>query len=72
MADNRSAVRLPGSEWKQASRIADLRPIGIGGTAYFTGLAPALPALLGLFSLLGDLSIIYSIAKAGLYRPLPV
>lgn len=72
MADKRSAVRLPGSEWKQPPRIADLRPIGIGGTAYFTGLSPALLALLGLFSLLGDLSIIYCIAKAGLYRPLPV
>jgi formate-dependent nitrite reductase membrane component NrfD len=49
-----------------------LLPISIGGLTYFTGLSPALLALLGLFSLLGDLSIIYCIAKAGLYRPLPV
>ena len=47
-------------------------PIGIGGLAYVTGLSPTLLGLLGLFSLLGDLSIIYCIAKSGLYRPLPV
>ena len=47
-------------------------PIGIGGFAYFGGLSPPLLALLGCLSLLGDLSIIYCIAKAGLYRPLPV
>jgi formate-dependent nitrite reductase membrane component NrfD len=47
-------------------------PIAIGGFAYFGDLAPALFALVGCLSLLGDLSIIYCIAKAGLYRPLPV
>ena len=47
-------------------------PIAIGGFAYFGELSPALLALLGCLSLLGDLSIIYCIAKAGLYRPLPV
>ncbi len=47
-------------------------PIAIGGFAYFGELSPALLVLLGCLSLLGDLSIIYCIAKAGLYRPLPV
>lgn len=47
-------------------------PIGIGGFAYFDGLSPASLMLVGLLSLLGDFSIIYCIAKAGLYRPLPI
>jgi sulfite dehydrogenase (quinone) subunit SoeC len=47
-------------------------PIAIGGFAYWGGLSPATFMLLGVLSLLGDLSIIYCIAKAGLYRPLPV
>jgi formate-dependent nitrite reductase membrane component NrfD len=47
-------------------------PIAIGGFAYFGNLSPALFALVGCLSLVGDLSIIYCIAKAGLYRPLPV
>ena len=47
-------------------------PIGIGGLGYFGGLSPAMIALVGCLSLVGDLSIIYCIAKAGLYRPLPV
>jgi len=47
-------------------------PIAIGGFAYWGGLSPATFMLLGILSLLGDLSIIYCIAKAGLYRPLPV
>ena len=47
-------------------------PIAIGGFAYFGDLSPALLALVGCLSLVGDLSIIYCIAKAGLYRPLPV
>lgn len=47
-------------------------PIGIGGFAYFGDLSPAMIALVGCLSLVGDLSIIYCIAKAGLYRPLPV
>jgi formate-dependent nitrite reductase membrane component NrfD len=47
-------------------------PIAIGGFAYFGNLSPAWLALVGCLSLVGDLSIIYCIAKAGLYRPLPV
>ena len=47
-------------------------PIGIGGFAYFGDLSAALLTLVGCLSLVGDLSIIYCIAKAGLYRPLPV
>lgn len=47
-------------------------PIAIGGFAYWGGLPLAAFALLAVLSLLGDLSIIYCIAKAGLYRPLPV
>lgn len=46
-------------------------PIGIGGFAYFDHVSPGLLALVGLLSLLGDVSIIYCIARAGLYRPLP-
>ena len=46
-------------------------PIAIGGLAYARTVPPELLGLLGLLSLLGDLSIIYCIAKAGLYRPLP-
>lgn len=46
-------------------------PIGIGGFAYFDNVPLGLLALAGLLSLLGDLSIIYCIARAGLYRPLP-
>ncbi len=47
-------------------------PIAIGLWAYFHGLSPAWLALIALLSLLGDFSIIYCIAKAGLYRPLPI
>ena len=47
-------------------------PIGIGGFAYVGDLSAALLTLVGCLSLVGDLSIIYCIAKAGLYRPLPV
>jgi formate-dependent nitrite reductase membrane component NrfD len=46
-------------------------PIVIGGFAYTGNVPMGLLALAALFSLLGDLSIIYCIAKAGLYRPLP-
>lgn len=46
-------------------------PIAIGGFAYSGGVPIGLLGLAALFSLLGDLSIIYCIAKAGLYRPLP-
>ncbi len=46
-------------------------PIAIGGFAYSGGVPIRLLGLAALFSLLGDLSIIYCIAKAGLYRPLP-
>lgn len=46
-------------------------PIAIGIVAYFGDLPLALIGLAALFSLLGDLSIIYCVAKAGLYRPLP-
>jgi sulfite dehydrogenase (quinone) subunit SoeC len=46
-------------------------PIGIGSFAYFDNVPPGLLALVGLLSLLGDLSIIYCIARAGLYRALP-
>ncbi len=47
-------------------------PIAIGGFAYFDGLSSASLMLIALLSLLGDFSIIYCIAKAGLYRPLPI
>jgi formate-dependent nitrite reductase membrane component NrfD len=46
-------------------------PIAIGSFAYFDHVPSGLLALVGLLSLLGDLSIIYCIARAGLYRPLP-
>jgi len=46
-------------------------PILIGLFAYFGGVPFRFMGLAGLFSLLGDLSIIYCVAKAGLYRPLP-
>ncbi len=47
-------------------------PIAIGSFAYFDGLSPAPLMLVAFLSLLGDFSIIYCIAKAGLYRPLPI
>lgn len=47
-------------------------PIAIGGFAYSGSVPKEIMGVAGLFSLLGDLSIIYCIAKAGLYRPLPV
>lgn len=46
-------------------------PIAIGAVAAFAHVPAELMALAAIFSLLGDLSIIYCIAKAGLYRPLP-
>ncbi|MBI2999438.1 MAG: polysulfide reductase NrfD [Deltaproteobacteria bacterium] len=46
-------------------------PIAIGSFAYFGELSRWLLVLVGLFSLLGDLAIIYCVAKAGIYRPLP-
>ena len=46
-------------------------PILIGGLALFDGVPAALLALIALLSLLGDLALIYCIARAGLYRPLP-
>lgn len=46
-------------------------PIAIGGFTYSGGLPFGLLGVVGLLSLLGDLSIIYCIARAGLYRPLP-
>ena len=46
-------------------------PIAIGGLAAFRGVPLEILGLAGIFSLLGDVSIIYCIAKAGLYRPLP-
>ncbi len=46
-------------------------PIAIGGLAYSGDLPMELLGLAAVFSLLGDLSIIYCVAKAGLYRPLP-
>jgi formate-dependent nitrite reductase membrane component NrfD len=46
-------------------------PIAIGGLAVFMGVPLEILGLVGFFSLLGDVSIIYCIAKAGLYRPLP-
>jgi len=49
-----------------------IAPIGIGGFAYFDGLSPASLTVVAVLSLLGDFSIIYCIAKAGLYRPLPI
>ncbi len=49
-----------------------LVPITIGGLSVLAYVPAELIGLAALFSLLGDLSIIYCIAKAGLYRPLPV
>ena len=46
-------------------------PIAIGVFAYSRTVPLELLGLVGFLSLLGDLSIIYCIAKAGLYRPLP-
>jgi len=46
-------------------------PIAIGAIAYFAAVPLALFVLMGLCSLIGDLAIIYCIARAGLYRPLP-
>jgi sulfite dehydrogenase (quinone) subunit SoeC len=46
-------------------------PIAIGAVAAFAHVPGEVIALAALFSLLGDLSILYCIAKAGLYRPLP-
>lgn len=46
-------------------------PIAIGVFSYLGGAPLELLGIAGFFSLLGDLSIIYCIAKAGLYRPLP-
>lgn len=46
-------------------------PILIGGLALFDGVPAGLLGLIALLSLLGDLAIIYCIARAGLYRPLP-
>jgi formate-dependent nitrite reductase membrane component NrfD len=46
-------------------------PIAIGAAAAFAHVPTELLALAAILSLLGDLSIIYCIAKAGLYRPLP-
>ncbi len=46
-------------------------PIAIGSFTYAGGLPFGLLGVIGLLSLLGDISIIYCIAKAGLYRPLP-
>lgn len=46
-------------------------PIALGIVATFSPLALPVLALVGLLSLLGDLSVIYCIARAGLYRPLP-
>ena len=46
-------------------------PITIGAFAYSVSLPFGLLGVIGLLSLLGDISIIYCIAKAGLYRPLP-
>ncbi len=46
-------------------------PIVIGGLAYAGDLPIGLLGLAALFSLIGDLAVIYCVAKAGLYRPLP-
>ncbi|HXG52765.1 MAG TPA: DmsC/YnfH family molybdoenzyme membrane anchor subunit [candidate division Zixibacteria bacterium] len=47
-------------------------PISVGGFAAFAAVPSGLIVAAAVFSLLGDLSIIYCIARAGLYRPLPV
>lgn len=47
-------------------------PIAIGSLTYGKTVPVQLLGLAGFFSLIGDLSVIYCIAKAGLYRPLPV
>lgn len=47
-------------------------PIVIGSLVYGKSVPVELLGLAAFFSLLGDLSVIYCIAKAGLYRPVPV
>lgn len=47
-------------------------PIVIGSLAYGKSVPVELLGLAAFFSLLGDLSVIYCVAKAGLYRPVPV
>lgn len=46
-------------------------PISLGGYALVAHVGPALLAVVSVASLAGDLAIIYAIARAGLYRPLP-
>jgi hypothetical protein len=46
--------------------------VPIASFAYFDALSSASLTVVALLSLLGDFSIIYCIAKAGLYRPLPI
>jgi formate-dependent nitrite reductase membrane component NrfD len=47
-------------------------PIGLGLASSFSELPLALVGLIGVSSLIGDFYTIYSIARAGIYRPLSI
>jgi formate-dependent nitrite reductase membrane component NrfD len=46
-------------------------PIALGGYALLASVGTSLLAVVGVASLLGDLALLYAVARAGLYRPLP-
>lgn len=46
-------------------------PIALGAYALATPVSGVVLASVGLTSLLGDLALLYAVARAGLYRPLP-
>lgn len=71
-----SGVAAPAFLWG-AVLLGLVVPIVLGAFALATGLALATPVgvvllvIVSLTSLVGDLALIYAIARAGLYRPLP-
>lgn len=48
-----------------------LVPIALGAYALVSELGAGVVVVVGLTSLLGDLALLYAVARAGLYRPLP-
>ena len=46
-------------------------PIALGGYSLLASAGIPLLTVIGLASLLGDLALLYAVARAGLYRPLP-
>jgi len=46
-------------------------PIALGGYALLVPIGAPLLAVIGIASLLGDFALLYAVARAGLYRPLP-